>query len=279
MVIIKKRIIAAVMAAIMICLSLTGCHRKQPEPAPVDNTVRITFREGSTVLDIAKKLEDNNVCSADEFIEACKTIPEGYDRLFTGVSKADKVFVLEGYLFPDTYEFYYGENVPSVISRFLKQTNAKITDDDLARTNQLGMTLDEVITFASVVQAEASITAEAPKVASVFWNRLNSSDFPYIGSDVTRHYIERTCKTYIEENGLDYNMLFGSYCTNDGYSLKTRGLPSGAICNPGYECISAVLHPASTDYLYFFTDPDGGFHYNHTYSAHQSEYNKLTYGK
>lgn len=224
-------------------------------------------------MQISELLEEKGVCSAADFQEACKTVPEGYQTL-VGELDETRVFVLEGYIFPDTYDFYVGEGAKNALSRFLANTKSKITQDHFDRADELGMTMNEVITFASVIQSEAGINSEMTNVSSVFHNRLakQASGFPYIGSDVTRHYIEKKMAHYIETNELDYDALFAAYCTNDGYELKTQGLPNGPICNPGLSAVNAALWPSDTDYLYFFTDPDYGFHYNKTLSAHQSEY-------
>ncbi|MEE1292551.1 MAG: endolytic transglycosylase MltG, partial [Acutalibacteraceae bacterium] len=227
-------------------------------------------------LDIAQKLEENNVCTADEFEAVCTKVPEGYDRLFADVTTDNKVFVLEGYLFPSTYEFYKEEGAEKAVKRFLDATNKQITDEDLAKVNSMGYTLDQALTLASIIQSEASDPENMPMVSSVFANRLKpGSGFGYLGSDVTRHYIEREMKAYIEEQGMDYDALFGAYCTNDGYSLKTTGLPAGPICNMGKAAIEAALNPAESKYYYFFTDNDWNYYYNETLSGHQSQWNQL----
>lgn len=215
------------------------------------------------------------MCSANDFIEACKNVPEGYAKLLGDITPENRVFMLEGYIFPDTYEFYVGENAKNALSRFLSNSKSKIIQEYFDRADELGMTMNEVITLASVIQSEASDPNEMPSVSAVFHNRLKRANngFPYLGSDVTRQYIEVKMKPYIEENELDYKALFGAYCTNDGYDLKTKGLPNGPVCNPGLSAIKAALYPTESEYLYFFTDKEGNFHYNTSYSAHQSQYN------
>lgn len=282
-----RRIITVVIAGVLLLALLFGGllgirnHRRAvrqeaAEKALAEKTVTVTFPEGTTVLEVAEKLEENGVCSADEFEALCTQIPQGYDRLFEGVTADNRVFVLEGYLFPDTYDFLKEEGAEKALSRFLKNTNSKITDDDIAKAKAQGYTVDRILTLASVIQSEASDPKNMPMVASVFANRLKEgSGFGYIGSDVTRHYIERKMKTYIEDNGLDYNALFGAYCTNDAYQYKTTGLPAGPICNVGLDAIKAALEPAESNYYYFFTDNDWNYYYNETLSGHQSQWQKL----
>lgn len=282
-----RRLITIAIVAVLLLAILGGvglhlrnsrraARQEAAEKALAEKLVTITFPEGSTVLDIAEKLEKNNVCTAVEFEAVCSEIPEGYDRLFADVTEDNRVFVLEGYLFPETYEFYKEEGAEKAVKRFLDQTNKVITDEDLARAAEKEMTLDQVLTFASVVQSEASDPKNMPMVASVFANRLKpGSGFPYIGSDVTRHYIERKMKAYIEAQGMDYNKLFGAYCTNDSYQYKTEGLPVGPICNVGRSAIDAALNPAESKYYYFFTDNDWNYYYNETLTGHQSQWTKM----
>lgn len=282
-----RRIITTVIALVVLLAVLAGGlltvrnHRRAArleaqEKALAEKTVTVTFPEGSTVLDIAEKLEENGICTADEFEQLCTEVPEGYDRLFEGVTTDNRVFVLEGYLFPDTYDFLKEEGAEKALSRFLKNTNQKITDDMLATATEKGYTLDQVLTLASVIQSEASDPENMPMVSSVFTNRLKpGSGFAYLGSDVTRHYIERKMKAYIEEQGMDYDTLFGAYCTNDAYQFKTEGLPVGPICNVGLAAIEAALDPAESNYYYFFTDNDWNYYYNETLAGHQSQWTKL----
>ena len=282
----RRVITLAIVAALLIAI-LAGAavvvrnHRRQArqeaaEKALQERIVKVTFPEGSTVLDIAQKLEENKVCTADEFEAVCTKVPEGYDRLFVDVTTDNKVFVLEGYLFPSTYEFYKEEGADKAVKRFLDAMNKQITDEDLAKVNSMGYTLDQALTLASIIQSEASDPKNMPMVSSVFANRLKpGSGFGYLGSDVTRHYIERKMKAYIEAQGMDYGTLFGAYCTNDSYTHKTAGLPAGPICNMGKAAIEAALNPAESKYYYFFTDNDWNYYYNETLSGHQSQWNQL----
>ena len=150
-----RRIITIAVAAVLLLAILAGvlvnvrnnrreARQAAAEKALQERIVKVTFPEGSTVLDIAQKLEENNVCTADEFEAVCTKVPEGYDRLFADVTTDNKVFVLEGYLFPSTYEFYKEEGAEKAVKRFLDATNKQITDEDLAKVNSMGYTLDQV---------------------------------------------------------------------------------------------------------------------------------------
>jgi UPF0755 protein len=113
----------------------------------------------------------------------------------------------------------------------------------------MGLTLDETITFASIVQAEAGNVRDMKNVASVFWNRLNSADeFPLLQSDPTTKYVNNVIMPNID---LQADEMFRAYNTYEG-----AGLPPGAICNPGLDAITAVLYPAETDYYFFCANID-----------------------
>lgn len=266
--------------SLILCTLLFACGRDDDRGSKTTSipTVTITFPEGYTILQISEKLEKNGVCSAADFTELCKTVPDGYNALLGDVDTANRIFALEGYIFPDTYEFYVNEGAENALARFLSNTRSKITVSYFDRAKELGMSMSEVFTLASIIQSECSIPAEMPKVSSVFHNRLKnrSNGFPYLGSDVTRHYIEKKMKGYIEKNDLDYDTLFAAYCTNDTYLLKTGGLPAGPICNPGISAINAALWPDDDDYLYFFTDNEGAFHYHKTYSEFKKDWNSIS---
>ncbi len=226
------------------------------------NTVKVTFPEGYTVADIALKLEENGVCSADDFMtEANNT--EYLTEFNIEISEPEsRSFVLEGYLFPDTYEFYRNENPSSVIKRFIRNFNSKITDEMKARADELGYSLDEILTIASIVQEEAGKASEDKKISSVIHNRLNSSDFPKLQCDACTFYLRDSVKPYVSEE--KYEELLQSYSTYNCY-----GLPEGPITNPGLDSINAALYPDDTDYYFFISDADGQYYYAKTWDEHQ----------
>jgi len=253
------------------------------------DTVSLQFTEGMTVLEIADKLGENNVCNKDYFLELCNS--DEFDEDFTFLSSGRKnvsnvYYKLEGYLFPDTYEFYQGENAKTTIYRFLNNYETRLyytkqrieikedtdenayyyeeepeTDTDKRKTKKYekltieeqaqkqGMTMDELMILASMIQAEAANTADMYDVSSVFHNRLDTlktSGFtPFgeningtLGSDPTIYYPYK--KTTAPAN------FKGRY---DTYEIQ--GLPAGPICNPGMDAIEAALYPNATNYYYF----------------------------
>lgn len=262
---IKMKRLFCLAAALCFVLSLAGCSvveklaNRQEQTAP--QTVRIMFREGSTVADIAQLLESNGVCTAADFMAQANN-PQNLTKYgFTVDNAADRAFVLEGYLFPDTYDFYLGESAETAISRFLKNTASKLTDEMKARCAQLGYSLDEMLTIASVIQGEASDTVNMKKVSSVVHNRLASTHLPKLECDCATFYLRRSVKPHVDE--ARYQQLVELYNT---YNFE--GLPAGAINNPGIEAINAALYPDDTSYYFFASDDNGVYYYGETYEEH-----------
>ncbi len=230
-----------------------------PQITEDPNIATITFPEGLTVTQIAEKLEENSVCSKDDFLEAVKNpVPELLEKL--GIdNKDERIFTLEGYVFPDTYEFYKGENAQSVLSRFTDNFLSKITDIDKLRAQELGYTMDEIITIASIVQEEAGRPEQDTKVSSVLHNRLGTGT--KIECDVTITYLEDYCIPYLSDGLTEVQ--------KENYNTyKCPALPKGPICNPGYAAIQAALYPEQTSYLFFVTDKDWNYYYAETWAKH-----------
>lgn len=235
-------------------------------------TVTVTFPEGFTLVQIAERLQENGVCSASRFIELTNDIAYIQSLPYSFIkeieNKQDRAFILEGYVFPDTYEFYRGESEEKALSRFLDNTERKLTAEYRQRAAELGYTLDEIITLASIVQEESYTHDSVKNVASVLHNRLSSPSFPRLQCDVTIHYINE----YVTDSG---------YLTKtDGFAekyntYKCEGLPVGAITNPGLASIEAALYPAETDYYYFVTDSNWNYYYAETYAQHKKNCNAV----
>jgi len=250
--------------------------RKLTNPASSDgSTVKVVFPEGLTIEKYAELLEENNVCTKEAFIERMTSTV--YDFWFledvypstneeTGelnMDETEKIYLLEGYLFPDTYEFYIDEGSKSAINKMLSNFDSKVDGDIEEQIKSSKWTLDEIITVASIVERETSDPDEMSKVASVLYNRLNnSSKFPYLQSDATKAYPY----SKLSEVPADKKDSFvGKY---DTYEIK--GLPAGAICNPGLNAIKAAVNPADTDYYYFYMDKNGKHYYSKTLDEHNA---------
>jgi UPF0755 protein len=212
--------------------------------------VRVTFPEGIRLTEAAKRLEDAGVCSAEEFLTQFNTLELGYGFEERTENKLYEFYRMEGYCFPDTYNFYKDENVKSVVQKIFRNTESKLTPDIIARAADLGLTQDELLTFASIVQREVPSLSDMRTVASVFWNRENDDTFypKRFESCTTSPYINEVIMQFADYT--DQNMI-------EAYDTYTIiGLPPGPICNPGLDAINAVLYPADTTYLYFCSNLD-----------------------
>lgn len=278
-----KKILSALL--ILLCLfSLASCKKDDVESTTFPSstaetttteslTVTVTFPEGFTVTEIAELLQENNVCSASDFIKLSNDTAflkaSGYSFI-KGITETEKrPFVLEGYIFPDTYEFYRNEGAEAALRRFLDNTELKLTSEYKAKAKQLGYTVDEIITLASIIQEESSEHKHMANVSSVIHNRLESPDYGRLECDVAIHYIKNTVEPspYISFNA---DTLWESY---DIY--EHPGLPLGPICNPGTHAIEAALSPSDTDYFFFVTDEDWNYYFNETWEAHDAKCREL----
>lgn len=228
------------------------------------NTVTLTFPEGFSVDQIVEKLDSNGVCSAESIYKVMlgDELYEKYDFLSAITDRNLRYRALEGFLYPDTYEFYIGESPISVLERFLKNFADKWDDAYSSRAAELGYTVDEIITVASIIEKEAYDSEQMPLVASVLYNRLKSSSFPKLECDSTQNYIEQH-KDYIAGSGnyAEYMKVYDTY--------QTAGLPIGPICCPGADAIYAALYFEDTDYYFFAHDNDGKIYLAETFSQHE----------
>lgn len=269
-----KKLIALLLSLGLFCLA--GCDTLDKLTAPKETvtarpTVRVTVPEGFTVYEIAQLLEEKGVCLSVDFVAAVNAPPS--DNAFaTAIPNAgERPFLLEGYIFPDTYEFYTGDSAQKVLGKFLSNMKAKLTDGDYARAAELGYTMDEILTVASLIQEEAGIKKEDAKVASVIYNRLDSSEFPRLQFNVTFEYLDKYVEPVIPSAREKYDALYNTYVC--------KKLPAGPICNPGKDAIDAALYPATLDetdnnvYYYFFTYAGWNYYYSTNFKEHSKEYN------
>ena len=208
-------------------------------------SVPITFKEGCTIYDAAEILEKEGICNADDFIFTFNSETFGLEfEKYLPTDFTGRYMRKEGYLFPDTYFFYKEMEPVDVCQKIYINFNKRMKELDIYnKLNQLDATLDEVIILASIVQKEAANTEDMKKIASVFWNRLASPDFPKLESDPTKNYAYDVLKPHMD---VVNKTMLESYDTYTG-----NGLPPGAISNPGIDAIDAVINPAQTDYYFF----------------------------
>lgn len=220
------------------------------------NTVKVTISEGMEVHQIIDVLVKNEVCEKSELEEVLAN--GNFDYEFAETLPKGKVTRFEGYLFPDTYEFYVGDNAERVVDKFLKNFSNKFNEDMEMRAKSLGFTTHELITLASIIEREA-LASDRENIASVFHNRLD--DGMKLESCATVQYIleERKKVISIEDTKID----------NKYNTYKYKGLPPGPIANPGLDAIEATLYPAETNYYFFALQEDGTHKFSKTYEEHQ----------
>lgn len=214
-------------------------------------TATLTFPEGYTAYQIADKIAEFKVCDKDYLYAALKEANIEYPFL-AGLEKDEKrTQYYEGYLFPDTYEFYIDENPNSILRKLLDNFQKKWTAKYAKRAEDLGLTTDEVIIIASIIQKEAADSTQMALISSVLHNRLNNaSAYPMLSCDSTAFYITNFVKPSVGEGQAE------AYLTEYNTNISD-GLPPGPICNPGSEAIKAALYPKDTDYFYFQHDKSG----------------------
>lgn len=225
------------------------------------DTLQITIPEGYSVAQVRQLLLDNHVCTADALDKVLNQYPFKHD--FLQDEKPVEEGWLEGYLFPDTYEIYKGngsvvDTVNKMLNNFATRYDSEITDG----ANELGHSMHDIVTVASLVEREAQHDDERARIAGVIYNRLNnSSEFPYLQVDASVLYgLGRTSGKLTDED----------LKSDSPYNLYTKeGLPPGPICNPGYASLYAASHPESHDYYYYVAMPDGSHLFASSYEEHQ----------
>jgi UPF0755 protein len=220
------------------------------EGNPPKATVRFTITEGTDVEGIAAKLKELGILSdTATFLELCKTGKEFMDYSFVKAvaeqTGEERDYVLEGYLFPDTYEIFADASEKTIINKMLIQFQTVFSDDDIARAQELGLSVDDVVKLASLIEKEARVKEDFSRVSAVFHNRLKED--MTLGSDASLRYIFKL-------NTLE----FSEEQRNDPSPYNTivhKGLGLGPITNPGRAAIQAALNPSEEyvedGYLYF----------------------------
>ncbi|MCC8016258.1 MAG: endolytic transglycosylase MltG [Clostridiales bacterium] len=223
-------------------------------------TVKITFLEGYTTADIINKLVENEVCDKAALLSVIESTDFSYSLVSGLTSKETVPYRLEGYLFPNTYNFYVGQSASSVIETFLQETEKEITQEDRNRAKELGYSMQEIITIASIVQAEAGSDEQMPTIAAVIENRLkDTTNYPSLGCQSTSDYITKKIASSLSSTSAhtaDYYLQY--YNTNS--TSNVVGLPEGPICNPGKAAIQAALYPADINDYFFFHDSNGNLY-------------------
>ena len=213
----------------------------------------VTIPEGYNVVQIADILDQKGLADKREILRLSK------DQNFIA-SLNVKASTLEGYLFPDTYRFARYTPPEFIVRTFVSRFHEMVTPEMQAQAKSMGMTLQEVLTLASVIEKETGLATERSLVSGVFHNRLRRN-IP-LQSDPTVIYALEYFDGNIRKADLSVNSPYNTY--------KVRGLPPGPIANPGLASIQAALYPTPSDFVYFVSRNDG----SHKFSATLAEHNK-----
>lgn len=253
----------------------------------VQNTIEVTVTEGTNILELVELLYTEGVTAEadkEEFLRLCNSdeFDEDFPFLAEIEDNTDRLYKLEGYLFPDTYEFYIDEAPDQTIRRFLNNFENRVYNYEyeiegydepvtlIELIEESGLySLDEFVTMASVVQGEAANDEDMKKVASVIHNRLEDGpqyDIYTLGMDSTIFYPYKTQEDVPEDIRDNFESKYDTY--------DNKGLPPGAICSPSANALMSAVVPADTEYLYFCHSAEGESFYAETLYEHQSNLSK-----
>jgi len=226
------------------------------------DTVKFTIPEGYNLAQIAEKLESLELVSPENIKAALKAKSYNYDFIGQIPEREKK---LEGYLFPDTYEIYRDTTAEAIIDKLLGRFDTVFTEKYRNRAKELNMTIDQVLTLASIIEREAKLDSERKTISAVFQNRLKKNMM--LQSCATVQYLFKEQKEVLTYKDLEIESPYNTY--------KHTGLPPGPIASPGIKSIEAALYPEKVDYLYFVAKDDGSHIFTKTYSAHLNAQNSI----
>ena len=226
------------------------------------NAITITIPEGFNIEDIATRVEEKGICTKDEFLSAVKSYPlPSYVK-----DNPDKRYNLEGFLFPDTYNFEIGVEpeyiIETMIKRFEEVWNEITEGLDIKEDD-----IEKIINVASIIEKEARVDEDRPLIASVIYNRLEQ-DMP-LQIDATVIYAHGYYIENVRNRHLAIESKYNTYLH--------KGLPVGPICNPGAPSIKAALNPANTNYLFYLLASDDEHYFTDNYDDFLKKKEELGY--
>ena len=243
---------------------------QQPE------VVRITFPEGITYEGIKEKLKQAGLSFNEKHLDECMNSPDLFVNysFVSAISKNEnRDYILSGYLFPDTYDFDMNASEEEIISTFLRNMNTKLYDEFYERAAKLHMSVDEIITLASLIQMETTDKTDMLYISAVFHNRLNSEDpdMQFLGSCASINYLrEKAGMTHVwaaTSQDLEWDNPYNTY--------YYRGLPPGPICMPSLDAIQTALYSEpNCGYMYFCAKGDGRTAFAMTKEDHEANVEK-----
>jgi UPF0755 protein len=212
----------------------------------------VVFQEGSTLGELARQLQTERLASSEDILRV------GKDPVFlkTLDVQADSV---EGYLFPDTYQFVKGMTPEEILARMVARMREKISPEILVEARRRDLSVHQLLTLASIIEKEAVEPAEMPLISAVFWNRLKR-DMP-LQADPTVQYAVGKDRKRLTREDLQADSPYNTY--------RRQGLPPGPIASPGRAAIQAAARPASVGYLYFVATDDR----HHQFSTNLADHN------
>jgi UPF0755 protein len=233
-------------------------------------TTSITIPEGYSISQISELVSNKGLCSQSEFMNAINNASYYY-KFVDSIPNRD--LKLQGYVFPSTYEFYKDSTGEEIVNKMLSQFNNIFKEEYYERAKELGMTIDEIITIASIIEKEVRVPEERKRVAGVIYNRLNRNKNLEMCSTVVYAWAlkgEPVERDRLLFKHLDIDSPYNTY--------MYTGLPVGPVANPGEESIIAALYPEEHNYLFFvLKNPETGEHeFNETIQGHnksKSKYN------
>jgi len=228
-------------------------------------SVNVTIPETYYLDQVLNLLSEKKLIDKESFIKSMNTEQFDYDFIAQIPERENR---LEGYLFPDTYFFDPLSSDREIITKFLDNFDMKFKLDYYARAKELNMTVDEIITLASIIEKETALPEEKPIISSVFHNRLKSKDpsLRKLQTDATIQYI-----LFKRDGKIKEKLTEADTKIDDPYNTYLyEGLPPGPICSPGLASIEAALYPEKTDYYYFVAKGDGSHYFSKTLSEHEA---------
>jgi len=226
----------------------------------------VTIPEGYTMAQIFALLEAEGVCPANELWETATYHDFNGFHFLERKTLGDKLR-LEGFLFPDTYNFYMDSTAQQAILRMLREFHKRFTEEYIERAEELELSVREVITIASLIEREAGDDEERPRIGAVIHNRLNNPDYQRLEIDATIHYaIAGTTIPFSTQLDSVYNTYIH------------EGLPPGPIASPGIPSIEAALYPDRTNDYYYALNKFGTHNFFTNYNDHVNFVNSDEYG-
>ena len=218
------------------------------------------FNPSMSITEITKKIISGEVAKIEVTIPEGFTVKQIEERLNLKLPETD----LEGFLFPDTYQFSYGASAEEVVRKMLDNFDKKLTSDLREEIAAQGKTIFEIVTMASLLEKEVKTKEEKEIVSGIFWKRIEEGR--PLDSCATIAYILGGGNWTFEE--MRKEIARGKEIDSPYNTYKYLGLPLGPICNPGLESIIAAVYPKNSEYWYYFSTPEGETIFSRTLEEH-----------